>query len=125
MKTTRTARAIITITAAAENHISEILQDNPTAIGIRFSLKKAGCAGMEYVVELVENENMQDEKITFNQVTVYIDRNALLFLLGTEIDFEETKFRSGFVFNNPNQLSACGCGESVELRPADQLHIDK
>ena len=74
---------------------------------------------MEYTVDLVTEEIGKDDVVRHNGATVYVAPEAVLFLLGTEMDFEVTKIRSGFVFNNPNQTSACGCGESVELKPAD------
>ena len=89
------------------------------ASGIRVGIKKGGCAGMEYTVDLVTEPNEKDDKVDLGDTTVFVDPAATLFLLGTEMDYEVTKLRTGFVFNNPNQTSACGCGESVELKKAD------
>ena len=110
---------IITLTDAARSRVGEILSANDDAKGIRVGLKKGGCAGMEYTVDLVNEPEAGDDKVEISQGTVYIDPTAMLFLLGTELDYETTKLRNGFVFNNPNETSSCGCGESVELTPAE------
>ncbi|MBA4783052.1 MAG: iron-sulfur cluster assembly accessory protein [Rhizobiales bacterium] len=109
---------LITATPAARQRIAEILDNAEGADGIRIGIKNGGCAGMEYTVDLTDGGEKGDDLVSFDQGKIYIDAKAILFLLGTEIDFETTKFRSGFVFNNPNQTSACGCGESVELKAA-------
>ncbi|TGR93396.1 iron-sulfur cluster assembly accessory protein, partial [bacterium M00.F.Ca.ET.191.01.1.1] len=82
-------------------------------------IKKGGCAGMEYTVDLVTEPNTKDDHIERDGAHVYVAPEAALFLFGTEMDFEQTTLRTGFTFKNPNQSSACGCGESVELKPAD------
>jgi iron-sulfur cluster assembly protein len=110
---------VITTTQAARDRLSEILANRPEAIGIRIGLKNAGCAGMEYTVDLVTEEDPKDDKVATPEGNFYVNPQATLFLLGTQLDFEVTKLRTGFVFNNPNQTSACGCGESVELKPAE------
>ena len=74
---------------------------------------------MEYTVDLVTEPNKGDDKVVTDQGIIFVDPKAVLFLLGTELGFEVTKLKTGFVFNNPNQTSACGCGESVELKPAE------
>lgn len=109
---------VITLTPAAKNRLAEIMKSNADADGIRVGIKKGGCVGMEYTVDLVDDPDPQDDKVSTEHGNVYVSRDATLFLLGTEMDFEVTKLRTGFVFNNPNQTSACGCGESVELTPA-------
>ncbi len=115
------AFAIMTMTDGAANRVREIVANraNEAAKGVRVGIKKGGCAGMEYTVDLVTEPNPADDHISHNGAEVWIDPAAMLYLLGTEMDFEVTKLRTGFVFNNPNQSSACGCGESVELEPAD------
>ena len=110
---------VISVTDAATNRVGEILSKNPDAKGIRIGVKNGGCAGMEYTIDLAEKIVAGEDKVDTAQGTVYVDAKAVLFLLGTELDFEITKLRTGFVFNNPNQSSACGCGESVELTPAE------
>lgn len=110
---------LITATQAARERLAEILENAEDADGIRIGVKNGGCAGMEYTVDLTKDGENGDDVVTFDEGKIYIDSKAILFLLGTEIDFEVSKFRTGFVFNNPNQTSACGCGESVELKPAE------
>lgn len=110
---------ILTLTDAAAARLREIVSrsSGPVA-GIRLGVKTGGCAGMEYVMDRVETAMPGDEVVEDKGATVFIDPKAVLFLLGTEMDFETTRLSSGFVFRNPNQVSACGCGESVSLKPA-------
>ncbi len=111
---------VMTLTEAAADRVKAIVENSSAeAQGIRVSIRKGGCAGMEYAVDLVSEPNSKDDFIERDGAKVWIDPAAVLYLLGTQMDFETTKLRSGFVFNNPNQTSACGCGESVELKPAD------
>lgn len=112
---------IMTMTDAAAGRIKEIVagKTDEGAKGLRVSIKKGGCAGMEYTVDLVTAPDVKDDHIEHDGAHIWVDPAAMLYLLGTEMDFETTKLRTGFVFNNPNQSSACGCGESVELKPAD------
>lgn len=110
---------VITLTEAARNRVGEIMSSKPDAKGIRIGVKNGGCAGKEYTIDLVEEAIAGEDKVTIPEGTVYVAPQAVLFLLGTQLDFEVTKLRTGFVFNNPNQSSACGCGESVELTPAE------
>ena len=110
---------VITLTQAARNRVGEIMSSQPDAKGIRIGVKNGGCAGMEYTVDLVKEPIVGEDKVEVPEGTVYVAPQAVLFLLGTELDFEITKLRTGFVFNNPNQSSSCGCGESVELTPAE------
>ena len=110
---------VITLTEAARARLGEIIANNPDAEGIRIGVKNGGCAGMEYTVDLADQVIAGEDKVVTPEGTVFIAPQAVLFLLGTQLDFEITKLRTGFVFNNPNQSSACGCGESVELTPAE------
>jgi iron-sulfur cluster assembly protein len=111
------ALAIMTMTDAAADRIREIVgaRADDGAKGVRVGIKKGGCAGMEYTVDLVREAEPRDDVVDIEGAKVFVNPEATLFLLGTEMDFEETKLRTGFVFRNPNQTSACGCGESVEL----------
>jgi iron-sulfur cluster assembly protein len=111
--------AIITMTDKAADRVREIVTTRENARGIRVGIKKGGCAGMEYTIDLVTEPNPKDDHIERNGADVYVAPEAALYLLGTEMDFEATTLRTGFTFRNPNQSSACGCGESVELTPAD------
>lgn len=112
--------AVMTMSDSAADRVKSIVASaGADARGIRVGIKKGGCAGMEYTVDLVREPNGKDDVIEHKGATVFVAPEAVLFLLGTEMDFEVTRLRAGFVFNNPNQTSACGCGESVELKPAD------
>lgn len=113
---------VISLTDAAATRIREIMaqsagEANPPALGLRVGVKKGGCAGMEYTFEVAHEAGKGDEVVTEKDATVIVDAKAVLFLLGTELDFKTDRFSSTFVFNNPNQVSACGCGESVEIKP--------
>jgi iron-sulfur cluster assembly protein len=107
------------LTDAAATRIKDILgkAERPLA-GVRVGVKNAGCAGMSYTMEYAESIQPHDEMIEDKGVKLFIDPKAVMFLLGTEMDFKVDKLSTGFVFNNPNQTSACGCGESVALTPA-------
>ncbi|MEW5422082.1 Fe-S cluster assembly scaffold SufA [Amorphus sp. 3PC139-8] len=120
MSQARPKPQVLTLTEAAAERLREIMEnaDKPIA-GLKIGVKKGGCAGMEYTMDYVEEPNPSDDKVEQDGVTVFIDPSAVLFLLGTRMDYKIDKLQSGFVFENPNQVSACGCGESVELRPAD------
>ena len=118
--------AVITLTDAAIDRVTEIVDAaDDGAEGIRVGVKNGGCAGMEYTVDLVTEADPKDDKVEAGENAVFIAPEAVLFLLGTEMDYEVTKLRSGFVFNNPNQTSACGCGESVTLMPASPAQLEK
>ncbi|GLU26705.1 Fe-S cluster assembly scaffold SufA [Brucella sp. NBRC 12950] len=110
--------SVLTLTDAAAARVNEIMASRDGALGIRVGVKKGGCAGMEYTIDLVIEPKAGDDSVEKNGAKVYIAPEAVLFLLGTQMDFEVTTLRTGFVFNNPNQTSACGCGESVELTAA-------
>ena len=110
----------MTITDAAARRVQELMaksaKDN--IAGIRIGLKNAGCAGMSYTMDFAEEIHPHDEIVEDNGVKILIDGKAVLFLLGTRMDYEVEKLKSGFVFKNPNETSACGCGESVAITPA-------
>jgi iron-sulfur cluster assembly protein len=89
--------------------------------GVRIGVKNGGCAGMEYTMSYAEARGPHDEVVEDKGVKLLIDPTAVMFLLGTEMDYRSDRMRSGFVFNNPNQTSACGCGESVTLKPASEV----
>ncbi len=111
---------VMTLTdAAAERVKSIIARAGKPIAGLRVGVKNGGCAGMSYTMEYAESISPLDEVVEDKGVTVLIDPKAVLFLLGTVMDFQTTKLSSGFVFNNPNQTSACGCGESVAITPAN------
>lgn len=118
--------AVMTMTEAAASRVKAIVENSgPDAKGLRVGIKKGGCAGMEYTIDMVTEPSAKDDLIEFQDAKVWIEPSAVLYLLGTQMDFEITKMRSGFNFTNPNQTSACGCGESVELKPADLAVLAK
>lgn len=115
----RRAFKVMSLTdAAAERVRSVISAAEKPILGIRVGVRNGGCAGMSYTMEYAEAKNPLDEVIEEKGVTVLIDPKAVLFLLGTEMDVKTDRFASTFVFNNPNQTAACGCGESVAITPA-------
>ena len=109
---------VLTLTEAAAARVRE-LTENGEHKGLRLGIKNGGCAGQEYTFAFADEIGPLDEVVTDKGATVVIDPKAILFLIGTEIDFEVTKLASKFVFRNPNQTDACGCGESVTIIPAD------
>ena len=112
--------AVMTMTEGAAARVREIVGNSGAdAKGIRVGIKKGGCAGMEYTINLVTEPSAKDDMIERDGARVWVEPPAVLYLLGTEMGFETTTLRSGFTFSNPNQTSACGCGESVELKAAD------
>lgn len=108
---------IVTLSDAAAARIKEIME-NSNKPYLRVGVKNGGCAGMEYVLEYADTPEKYDELVEDNGVQILIAANAVLFLIGTQIDIETTKFHSKFTFKNPNQTDACGCGESVTIVPA-------
>ena len=119
MATARPRPQVMRLSEAAAFRIKELMakSDRPIA-GLRVGVKNGGCAGMEYTMEYVEKIGPTDEVVEDKGVRILIDPKAVLFLLGTEMDYKVEKLSAQFVFNNPNQTSACGCGESVQLEPA-------
>jgi iron-sulfur cluster assembly protein len=119
MNTPRPRPAVMTMTDAAAARVRELIEraEKPVA-GVRVGVKNGGCAGMSYTMDLADEVQRGDEVVEAKGVRVLIDPKAVLFLLGTQMDFTVDKMASKFVFNNPNQTSACGCGESVTLTPA-------
>jgi len=117
--TVRPRPQVMRLTEAAADRIKAVMAkaDKPVA-GLRVGVKNGGCAGMEYTMEYADAVKPTDEVIEDKGVRILVDPKAVLFLLGTEMDYKTEKLSAQFVFNNPNQTSACGCGESVQLTPA-------
>ncbi|MEO0618295.1 MAG: iron-sulfur cluster assembly accessory protein [Pseudomonadota bacterium] len=110
---------VMTLTDAAADRVKAIMQkSDKDFVGVRVGVTNGGCAGMEYTMDYAEVADPLDEVVEDKGVRILIDSKAVLFLLGTEMDYEVKKLESGFTFNNPNQTSACGCGISVEIAPA-------
>ena len=108
---------VMKLTDAAATRIRDLMAKGE-GVGLRIGVKNGGCAGMEYTMEWAGDAKAFDEVVEDRGARVLIDSKALMFLLGTEMDYQTGVLKSGFVFNNPNQTSACGCGESVQLQPA-------
>ena len=120
----------VSLTDAAAERVRDIMAkprkdgaDKPY-VALRVGVKNGGCAGQEYTFAYAEAIEPMDEVVEDKGVTILIDPKAILFLIGSEIDYETTKLASKFVFRNPNQTDACGCGESVTIIPAKALEAD-
>jgi iron-sulfur cluster assembly protein len=118
MPTLRMMPKVVTLTDAAAARVRAILEAHPEALGLRIGVRKGGCAGMEYTMAVATEKAPHDEVVEDQGAVLLIEPTAIMYLLGTEMDFKSDKLASQFVFNNPNQKSACGCGESVDLVPA-------
>ena len=110
---------VVTLSDAAATRVKEIMAraEKPYA-GLRVGVKNGGCAGQEYILEYAEAANPLDEVVEDKGVTILVEPKAVLFLIGTEIDYEVSRLAARFVFRNPNETDACGCGESVTIEPA-------
>jgi iron-sulfur cluster assembly protein len=118
-RTRRERPKVVTLTEAAADRVREIMAkaDKPYA-GLRVGVKNGGCAGQEYVLEYAAAAHPLDEVVEDKGVTILIEPKAVLFLVGSQIDYETSRLSSKFVFHNPNETDACGCGESVTIQPA-------
>jgi iron-sulfur cluster assembly protein len=118
MPTLRMMPKVMTMTDAAVRRVNALMASNPNALGLKIGIKKGGCAGMEYTMAVAEQKDAHDEVIEQDGAVLLVEPAAIMYLLGTEMDFKTDKLSSQFVFNNPNQRGSCGCGESVNLVPA-------
>ena len=117
----RARPAVMRITDAAAARIQQIIaRTSPPPVAVRVGVKNGGCAGMSYTLDYASEIAPTDEVVEDKGVKVIVDPKAILFLLGTEMDFKTDKLSAQFVFNNPNQTSACGCGESVAITPVSE-----
>ena len=121
VRTRRPRPKVVTLTDRAAQRVKAIMAraEKPYA-GLRVGVKNGGCAGQEYLLEYAEAAAPLDEVVEDQGVRILIDPKAVLFLIGTEIDYETTKLAAKFVFRNPNETDACGCGESVTIVPASE-----
>jgi iron-sulfur cluster assembly protein len=111
---------VMRLTDAAAHRIRELTERaDSEIIGLRVGIKNGGCAGQAYTVEYAHDVRPNDEVVEDKGAKILVDPKAVLFLLGTEMDYKVDKMSAQFIFNNPNQTSACGCGESVQLKPAE------
>ena len=109
-------KQIISLTEKAALRIKEIMsKDEGKSIGVRVGVKTGGCAGMSYIMEYAKEINQNDEVIEDKGVKVFIDPGAIMYLLGTEMDYKKEQFSSSFIFKNPNETERCGCGESFKV----------
>jgi len=118
-RTRRPRPKVVSLTDAAAARVKEIMaKAEKPYVGLRVGVKNGGCAGQEYVLEYAEQIQPLDEVIEDKGVTILVEPKAVLFLIGSEIDYETTRLAAKFVFRNPNETDACGCGESVTIEPA-------
>ena len=108
-------KQIIKLSDKAAIRIKEVLSQDKNSLGVRIGVKSGGCAGMEYVMEYAKETKPEDELIEEKGVKVFVDPGAVMYLLGTEMDYKEEEFSSSFVFKNPNETERCGCGESFKV----------
>jgi len=109
-------KQIITLSDNAAQRIKEIMSNSKdSSIGVRIGVKSGGCAGMSYIMEYAKSSNSNDEVIEDKGVKVLIDPSAVMYLLGTEMDYKKEELSSTFVFKNPNETERCGCGESFKI----------
>ena len=110
-------KQVISLTENAALRIKEIMsKDENKSVGVRVGVKSGGCAGMSYIMEYAKEINPNDEVIEDKGVKVFIDPGAIMYLLGTEMDYKNDELSSSFVFNNPNETERCGCGESFKIK---------
>ena len=115
-----TKNNLLSLTPRAIIRLQDINKNSPdNYAAVKLGVKNGGCAGMAYTMDYINEIGENDEVIKIDDITLVIDPKAILFLLGTEMDYEESTLNSGFIFNNPNQTDACGCGESVTLVEAE------
>jgi iron-sulfur cluster assembly protein len=118
-RTRRPRPKVVTLTEAAAGRVREIMANAETPYaGLRVGVRNGGCAGQEYVIEYAKAADPLDEVVEDKGVTILVEPKAVLFLIGSEIDYETSRLSSKFVFHNPNETDACGCGESVTIQPA-------
>ena len=108
-------KQIIKLSNKAAGRIKEILAKDEKSLGVRIGVKSGGCAGMSYIMEYAKEPKSNDELIEDKGVKVFVDPGAVMYLLGTEMDYKEEEFSSTFVFKNPNETERCGCGESFKI----------
>lgn len=117
-------RQVMSLTDTAAARIKALMAGKPDVVALRLGVKKGGCAGMEYTMSWAQTQDSVDEVVEDKGVKVLIDPMAVMYLLGTEMDYRVDKLAAQFVFNNPNQQSACGCGESVAITPVSKESLE-
>lgn len=112
----RQKKEIFTVTDAAQKQVRHLLDSRgQPSVGIRVGVRQRGCSGNSYTLSFADQENPMDEIVTAGDLKIFIDPKAILFVIGTVMDFRETDLESGFVFENPNEKGRCGCGESFHV----------
>ena len=124
MPSLRMMPKVMTLTEAAAARVTALMAQKPGVKGLKIGIKKGGCAGMEYTMEYADAVKPSDEVVEDKGVKILVDPKAVLFLLGTEMDYKTEKLSAQFVFNNPNQQGSCGCGESVNLVPVSKDKLE-
>ena len=111
-------KAPITLTEAAVHRAKLLMEKSgdDKILGLRVGVKTTGCSGLSYFVEYAKEQKKFEDKVEENGITLFIDPTAIMFIIGSEMDYKEDKMSSGFVFNNPNEISRCGCGESFSVK---------
>lgn len=111
-------KAPITLTEAAVDRAKMLMEKSgdDKILGLRVGVKTTGCSGLSYFVEYAKEQKKFEDKVEENGITLFIDPTAIMFIIGSEMDYKEDKMSSGFVFNNPNEISRCGCGESFSVK---------
>ena len=110
------APAMLTITDAAADQVKKLIGDSDTmVIGLRVGVSSKGCSGLSYVFEYAEEKKSLEEEVESKGVKIFIDPMAIMFIMGSEMDYKQERLQSGFVFNNPNAKNVCGCGESFSI----------
>ena len=113
------SKPILTLTDKAKEHVKKLMSKaDSDAMGLRVGMKTAGCSGLQYVVEFATEKKPFEDSIEQDGMTIFIDPSAVMFLIGSEMDWVEEKFASQFVFHNPNETARCGCGESFSVEGA-------
>ena len=125
MPSLRMMPKVMTLTDVAASRIAAMMAQKSGVKGLKIGVKKGGCAGMEYTMEWAAEQKPFDEVVERDGARVLIDPKAVMYLLGTEMDYKTDKLASQFVFSNPNQTSACGCGESVNLAPVPSDKLEE
>ena len=116
MEATNTDKPILTLTDAAASQARKLMaRAESDTVALRVGIKTAGCSGLQYQVEFASEQKPFEDKIEQHGVTIFIDPAAVMFLIGSEMDWKEDKFASSFIFNNPNETARCGCGESFSV----------
>jgi len=110
------AKPILTLTPAAVARVRVLLEGRgKPSLGVRIGIKTKGCSGLSYSLEFADEQGKYDEVVTVEDLTILIDPKAIMFIMGTEMDYVEEQLSSGFIFNNPNEKGRCGCGESFHV----------